>query len=59
MTNCLNSGAHREPIKAGQGQVDERANPALQELEGANEGLLLVGVRTFSSGWVLDASMRD
>jgi hypothetical protein len=44
MTNGLKPGAHREPIKAGQRQVDERADPALQELEGAHEGLLVSGV---------------
>src|SRR5215217_2549238 len=39
MANGLKPGAHREPIKAGQWHVDERADPALQELEGVHEGL--------------------
>src|SRR5215218_4640547 len=59
MANGLKPSAHREPIKADQRQVEERADPALQELEGAKEGLFFVRVRTCDSGWVLDAPMRD
>jgi hypothetical protein len=59
MTNGLKSSAYRESIKAGQWQVDKRADPALQELEGANKGLLLLGARTFDSGWIVDAPVRD
>src|SRR5829696_9828904 len=59
MANGLKPSAHREPIKADQRQVEERADPALQELEGAKEGLFFLRVRTFDSGWVLDAPMRD
>ena len=59
MSNGLKPDAYREPIKAGQWQVDKRADPVPQELEGANKGLLLLGFRTFGSGGVLDAPMRD
>jgi hypothetical protein len=59
MANGLKPGANPELIKSCTRQVEERADPALQELEGAHEGLLFVRVRTFNSGWVLDAPMRD
>ena len=59
MTNGLKPSAHREPIKADQRQVEECVDPALQELEGANKGLLLVGVGTFDSGGIVDAPVRD
>src|SRR3954468_4808338 len=59
MANGLKPGANPELIKSCWRQVEERADPALQELEGAKEGLFFVRVRPFDSGRVLDAPMRD
>jgi hypothetical protein len=44
MTNGLRPGAYGEPIKHCHRQADERADLVLQELEGANKRLVLVGV---------------
>jgi hypothetical protein len=41
----LKSSAHRESIKAGQWQVDKRADPILQELESPDERFRLVHIR--------------
>ncbi len=42
--NGLKPGANSEPIKSCQRQVEERADPVLQKLEGVNKGLLPVGI---------------
>ena len=57
--NGLKPGAHREPIKADQRQMEECVGPAFHGMEGANKSLLLVGIRTFDSGWIVDAPVRD
>ena len=59
MAKCLKPGANPELIKICTRQVQERANPTLQELEGAKEGLLLVRIRSFDSGWILEVPMCD
>ncbi len=59
MTDCTEASTYREAIKAGQRQVDERADAVLQELENPNEGFRPVYIRPPYGGWVLDAPMRD
>jgi hypothetical protein len=59
MTDCTEASTYREAIKAGQRQVDERADTVLQELESPNEGFCPVYIRTLDGGWVLDAPVRD
>jgi hypothetical protein len=51
--------AYRELIQIGQRQVDERANPALQEPKGPDEGFRSVHVRALDGCRVLDAPVGD
>src|SRR5829696_5026044 len=59
MTDGLEPGANRELIKHFQWQVDERADPVLQVLEGSHKCLFLVGLGPLNSRWVFDAPVGD
>ncbi len=59
MTDGLKPRANRELVQIGQRQVDERADPALQELESPNEGFRSVYLRALDRCRVLDAPMRE
>jgi hypothetical protein len=56
VTNGLKPSAYREPIKSRQRQVEKRADPALQELEGPDEGFCSVHIGAFDGCRVLDCS---
>ena len=59
MTNSLKPSAYREPVKSRQWEVDKRADPVLQELEGPDEGFCSVYIGAFDGCRVLDAPMSD
>jgi hypothetical protein len=45
----LETGTYREPIKAGQRQVEERADAAHERLENLNEGFCPDHIRTLNA----------
>jgi hypothetical protein len=59
MTNGPQPAAHREPIKTGKWEVDECADPALQDLKGLNKRFRSAHLRALYGCRVIEAPMRD